>query len=90
MQDGALIVDGAVQERLNIQLPKPNFTGQLVDAGQPVEDHLFTLLSPIIPNQLSGFSVVTDEEGNFSHRLGDGRYAITGARYTVPCILIFI
>jgi hypothetical protein len=78
VQEGVLIVDGAVQEHLNIQLPKPNFTGQLVDAGQPVEGASIYFLSPIIPNYDLAFTVVTDEEGNFSQRLGDGIYAITG------------
>ena len=78
VQEGVLIVDGAVQEHLNIQLPQPNFTGQLVDAGQPVEGASIYFLSPIIPNYDLAFTVVTDEEGNFSQRLGDGIYAITG------------
>ena len=45
VQDGVLMVDGAVQERLNLQLPQSNFNGQLLQLGEPLAgfNHLYVI-----------------------------------------------
>ena len=78
VQDGALMIDGAVQERLNLQLPQSNFNGQLLQLGEPLADSIIYMLSNYGPDQTSSFPILTDENGNFSERLGDGSYLITG------------
>ena len=78
VQDGALMVDGAVQERLNLQLPQPNFNGQLLQLGEPLANSTIYLLSNYGPDQIFSFPILTDGNGNFSERLGDGSYLITG------------
>ena len=78
VQDGALMVDGVVQERLNLQLPKPNFKGQLLQLGEPLADSTIYLLSNYGTDQSSSFPILTDGNGYFSERLGDGSYLITG------------
>ena len=78
VQDGVLMVDGAVQERLNLQLPQSNFNGQLLQLGEPLADSIIYMLSNYGPDQSSSFPIMTDGNGYFSERLGDGSYLITG------------
>ena len=78
VKDGALIVDGAVQERLNLQLPQSNFKGQLLQLGEPLADSTIYMLSNYGPDKTSSFPILTDGNGYFSERLGDGSYLITG------------
>ena len=78
VQDGVLMVDGAVQERLNLQLPQSNFKGQLLQLGEPLADSTIYMLSNYGPDQIYSFPILTDGNGNFSERLGDGSYLITG------------
>ena len=78
VQDGALMVDGAVQERLNLKLPQSNFNGQLLHLGEPLEDSIIYMSSNYSPGQSSSYTVLTDSNGYFSKRLGDGHYDITG------------
>ena len=78
VQDGALMVDGAVQERLNLQLPQSNFNGQLLQLGEPLADSIIYMLSNYGPDKTSSFPIMTDGNGYFSERLGDGSYLITG------------
>ena len=78
VQDGVLMVDGAVQERLNLQLPQSNFKGQLLQLGEPLADSIIYMLSNYGPDKTSSFPIMTDGYGYFSERLGDGSYLITG------------
>ena len=78
VQDGVLMVDGAVQERLNLQLPQSNFNGQLLQLGEPLADSTIYMLSNYGPDQIYSFPILTDGNGYFSERLGDGSYLITG------------
>ena len=52
VQDGVLMVDGAVQERLNLQLPQSNFNGQLLQLGEPLADSIIYMLSNYGPDQI--------------------------------------
>ena len=78
VQDGVLMVDGAVQETLNVLLPQSNFKGQLLQSGEPLADSTIYMLSNYGPDQIYSFPILTDGNGYFSQRLGDGSYLITG------------
>ena len=78
VQGGRLIVNDATQNTLNIQLPQPNFIGQLKNSEQNLGNSIIYLLSNYLPNASRTLNVHTDENGNFSQRLGDGNYSITG------------
>ena len=78
VQGGRLIVNGVTQDKLNLQLPQPNFIGQLKNSEQNLGNSIIYLLSNFLPDSSLGLNVYTDENGNFSQRLGDGKYSITG------------
>ena len=50
VQGGRLIVNGATQDTLNLQLPQPNFIGQLKNSEQNLGNSIIYLLSNILPN----------------------------------------
>ena len=50
VQGGRLIVNGQPQDTLNLQLPKPNFIGQLKNSVQNVGNSFIYLLSNDLPN----------------------------------------
>ena len=78
VQGGRLIVNGVTQDTLNLQLPQPNFIGQLKNSEQNLGDSIIYLLSNYLPDFYRSLIVNTDGNGNFSQRLGDGNYSITG------------
>ena len=78
VQGGRLIVNDVTQDTLNLQLPQPNFIGQLKNSEQNLGNSIIYLLSNYLPNSSRSLNVHTDENGNFSQRLGDGNYSITG------------
>ena len=61
-----------------MQLPQSNFKGQLLQLGEPLADSIIYMLSNYGPDQSSSFPIMTDGDGYFSERLGDGSYSITG------------
>ncbi|MEH7238184.1 MSCRAMM family protein, partial [Bacillus sp. JJ1562] len=81
VQEGALYVNGAAYDTLNLLLPQLNFTGQVVQSGEPLGDSTIHLLSELLQGFYQGFTVGTDGDGFFSHRLGDGNYEITGVEW---------
>ena len=78
VQEGDLFVNGEAQETLNLTLPLPNFKGQLLQLGLPLGSSFIYLFSEMVPNHYHSFAVITDWNGFFSRRLGDGNYFITG------------
>ena len=78
VQEGNLFVNGEAQETLNLTLPLPNFNGQLLQLGQPLASTFIYLFSEMVPEHFHSFAVITNWNGFFSRRLGDGNYFITG------------
>ena len=78
VQEGALFVNGEAKETLILTLPLPNFKGQLLQLGLPLRSSFIYLFSEMIPKHFRSFAVITDWNGFFSRRLGDGNYFITG------------
>ena len=78
VQEGGLFVNGEAQETLNLTLPLPNFNGQLLQLGHPLASTFIYLFSEMVPEHFHSFAVITDWNGYFSRRLGDGNYFITG------------
>ena len=78
VQNGLLVVNNNVTESLNLQLPGLNFTGQLFEFKQPLGNIFIYLESKLVQDHYFDFVVETDGNGNFSERLGDGIYGITG------------
>ena len=78
VQNGVLMVDDAVQERLNLHLPESNFKGQLLHLEEPLGDSYMYMSSEILQDYFYSYPIITDGNGNFSERLGDGKYSILG------------
>jgi Leucine-rich repeat (LRR) protein len=76
IKDGKLIIDGVLQEQLNLVLPPVTLKGSLVDENGELIN--YTTIS--VYNNGTWVSLRTDLEGKFSFRLPDGIY--NGVRVT--------
>ena len=54
VQGGRLIVNSETQDTLNLQLPKPNFIGQLKNSEQNLGNSIIYLLSNFLPDSSRG------------------------------------
>jgi Leucine-rich repeat (LRR) protein/protocatechuate 3,4-dioxygenase beta subunit len=75
IKDGKLYINGELRESLEVKLPPISLIGNIVDEnGIPVANANVSLAD----NKGSG---VTDEQGIFSLRLGDGTYKISNVSF---------
>ncbi len=71
--DGLMVVNGSIQSQLEIHLPNP-LQGQYLLGGNPVKNGNIVFNRLVDGNEDDGFSVDTDENGQFTLRLPDGHY----------------
>ncbi|PLT35744.1 hypothetical protein [Bacillus sp. V5-8f] len=74
VKEGVLTVNGVQQDSLDIYLPEVSLTGSILDGTIPVPNSTVTISN----GQQRDMFLRSDISGNFSARLVDGHYTVTG------------
>ncbi|MBM6619122.1 MSCRAMM family protein [Bacillus suaedaesalsae] len=77
--NGKIVQDGITKDSITINLPPVTLQGQLVDQGVTLQGHINIEKYNEEEGYFDWYYASTDENGQYSLRLPDGSYKVTGA-----------